>query len=112
MQLTSRLASHMSDLTVQVIKEDWSLPSGPAMATPPSTHIAGHLPSPNLPGVPLPNIYSYEPHPAKFSTESSSGHHNVGGLTTPLGGGSTGGGQVGHYSLNPRLQQNSHFTQL
>ena len=104
MQLTSRMASHVNDLTVQVIKEDWSLPAGPA--SPSSAPLSRPISS--TPGTVR---YSYEPRTSKPSplTENTSGVYPQ--MAVSSMDSNNPGAQVGHYSLNPRLQQDSHFSQ-
>lgn len=47
-QLTSRLASQLNDLTIQVVKEDWTLTSTPT-TLPPSPSAVPAVPNPYLP---------------------------------------------------------------
>ena len=51
-QLTSRLASQLNDLTIQVVKEDWAMTSTP-LATSPLPPLP---PSSPTPGNPLPTL--------------------------------------------------------
>ena len=111
MQLTSRLTGHVNDLTVQVIKEDWSRPSGPPSPSPAhTTHLS---PAPHAPG---PSRHSYEPRTSKMSPliESTTGL-GYGGPAAMFGGAESSsnspGPHVGHYSLSSRLQQDSHLSQ-
>lgn len=59
-QLTSRLASQLNDLTIQVVKEDWTLASSPLTSSPatmfpprPANYTASSVTSPVV--YPLPN---------------------------------------------------------
>ncbi len=107
MQLTSRLTGHVNDLTVQVVKEDWSRPSGPPSPSPARTT---HLSS-----LPQASRHLYEPHTSKISplTESMTSVA-YGGQAAMFGGAESSGSpgpHVGHYSLSSRLQQDSHLSQ-
>ena len=100
-QLTSRLASHLNDLTIQVVKEDWSLPSGPSTT---SSHI-NPLPNPTGVGItrypygltPMPEVTTGA-NTVPMPSELSTGYNPV---TPP---------QVGHYSFNPTLKQDLHVS--
>ncbi len=69
-QLTSRLASQLNDLTIQVVKEDWTLTSSPSSLAPsPSGSL--FTPPPNHPAV-LPNPHNPPPSaPAVLDTTTT-----------------------------------------
>lgn len=82
-QLTSRLASQLNDLTIQVVKDDWALPRIPPLSNSP---VLGSY-SPRLsstPSVGIPSMFTSHP----FSPHTHSHHPThaqvVGGGSGPV----------------------------
>jgi len=81
-QVTSRLASQMNDLTVQVVKDDWTMPSMP-------------MSPPKLPRTPSPLSPTHT--------------HSHGGRTTPIHPPSYGGRTTPiHPHLHPQTVHHTH----
>lgn len=97
-QLTSRLASQLNDLTIQIVKDDWALPRITQLSNSPA--LSGY--NSRLVPSPPPPLPASSPSSSMFPTRTSLPHHS------PLTPSHSVGG-VGHSSVTTKAHPHVHM---